>query len=296
MEELFNWIKDHKSLTTIIIISLFLIPLILVHCLFKSNFNIPWLESEWTAGDILNYIIGSISSIATIILSFVALYQTEKIKKTEQSNEVANTKRPFFIIDKVTVKKDNEEIDIKFIENKYEYGTSHLPTTIYIYFKNIGDGIANECSYELGMVPEERKPINCVLMQGTYKISYTLNTIKEDFVTKTFSLRYQNILGYRYKQIIIINAKIEPIPCDSYYVYIDNCRQQVVDYEDYYDIYINLISPQVPIGFVNNQITTKSHWTTKSSGCIYALRKQYLPNSSVLIFVLFWYKWSIFLE
>ena len=58
-------------------ITIILIPLV-INILFKYDFNIWWLESEWSAGDALNFYAGILSFIGTIILGVVSIWQTKK--------------------------------------------------------------------------------------------------------------------------------------------------------------------------------------------------------------------------
>jgi hypothetical protein len=259
MDRFMNWIEKHKKLTFIIGLLIFAIPLIIVQFLFKWQSGVCWLESGWEAGDLLSYIAGFETLLATSILSYVALSQTQKIKKSEEFSEYGNTKRPFFIIDKVTIKEDRKEIKVGFEGNRYK-NTSISPTTLYVYLKNIGDGIANECSYEpygVGEVPDATKPLDCILVHGTYCIPCRLVNKKGNYTTKTVTVNYQNILGFRYKQLLIINAGLTPLPCGEDYINMGDHIERAMDYDEGYTTYINLISAQMPIGFADNLKQTK---------------------------------------
>lgn len=249
-----DWIKKHKKLTFIMGLLVFALPLIIVQFLFKWQSGVYWLESGWGAGDLLSYIAGFETLLATSILSYVALSQTQKIKKSEEFSECGNTKRPFFIIDKVTIKEKGEEIEVGFEGNRYKY-TSISPTTLYVYLKNIGDGIANECSYEpygFGEIPDYAKPVDCILVHGTYCLSYRLVAKNGNHTTKTVTINYRNILGFRYKQILIINAELAQIPCGEDCINMGDHIERVADYDVGNTTYINLISSQMPIGFADN--------------------------------------------
>lgn len=254
MHKLMDWIKRHKVQTSIIGLLIFVLPLIVVQCLFKWKPGIFWLEAEWEAGDLLGYIAGFETLLATTILSYVALSQTQQIKRSEEFSAYADIKRPFFIIDRVTVKENKQEIEVKFRTNKYEY-TSSSPTTLSVYLKNIGDGIANECSYEpygLGKIPTEYRPIDCILSNGEYCVPCRLPAKDGNYVTKVITINYQNVLGFRYKQILIVNAESVAIPCGEDYIEVGDHLERVTEYDKGHTTYINLISPQVPIGFANN--------------------------------------------
>lgn len=259
MDWLMNWVKKHKKLSIIIGLLVFALPLIIVQFLFKWQSGIYWLTPVWEAGNPLSYIAGFETLLATSILSYVALSQTQKIKKSEEFSETGNTKRPFFIIDKVTVKENGEEIEVGFEGNRYKY-TSSSPATLYVYLKNIGDGIANECSYEpygFGKVPDDAKPVDCILVYGIYCIPCRLVTKNGNYITKTVTINYQNILGFRYKQVLIINAELAQIPCGEDHYNMGDHIESATDYDEGHTTYINLISSQIPIGFADNIKQTK---------------------------------------
>lgn len=76
-----NWIFNHKIKTITLTLLLFLVPICIVHFLFKWNSNIWWIESEWGAGDIISYIAGFEAFIGTAFLGFLALWQNQKHKE-----------------------------------------------------------------------------------------------------------------------------------------------------------------------------------------------------------------------
>ena len=80
-----NKVIEHKTLSCIIALLMFVLPLIVVHFLFKWNSNIEWIQAEWDAGDVISYIAGFEAFIGTTFLSFLALWQNQQHK---QENEV----------------------------------------------------------------------------------------------------------------------------------------------------------------------------------------------------------------
>lgn len=81
MENLIIWIKKNKLFFGFIVLLLFLVPLLIVHILFKLNSNIEWLLAEWSAGDVLAYIAGFEAFIGTVALGALALWQNQQINK-----------------------------------------------------------------------------------------------------------------------------------------------------------------------------------------------------------------------
>lgn len=98
LNNIVNFIFKHKILTFLIIILLFSLPLIIVHFLFKWHSNISFIQSEWTAGDIISYIAGFEAFLGTTILSFLALWQNQQ-HKTENDTK-----------DKKIIEIENEKI------------------------------------------------------------------------------------------------------------------------------------------------------------------------------------------
>lgn len=93
-----NKIFEHKALSCIVAILLFVLPLIVVHFLFKWKSNIEWIQAEWEAGDVISYIAGFEAFIGTTFLSFLALWQNQQHKQ-ENDNK-----------DKMLLEVENEKI------------------------------------------------------------------------------------------------------------------------------------------------------------------------------------------
>lgn len=89
---MFKYIPKNKRLLIVIYLGIaFLligIPFI-INLLFKFNFNINYLETEWSAGDALSYYGSILSFVGTVVLGSLALYQTHIIK-TEADKKATN--------------------------------------------------------------------------------------------------------------------------------------------------------------------------------------------------------------
>ena len=79
MVKLLDFMRKHKVCMFILSILVFAVPLIVVHFLFKMECRIVWLQSEWSAGDVLAYIAGFEAFIGTVSLGFLALWQNHQI-------------------------------------------------------------------------------------------------------------------------------------------------------------------------------------------------------------------------
>lgn len=81
MIKLLNFMRNHKVFLIVISILIFALPLIVVHLLYKMDCKIIWLQSEWTAGDILTYIAGFEAFIGTVSLGFLAFWQNHQTQE-----------------------------------------------------------------------------------------------------------------------------------------------------------------------------------------------------------------------
>lgn len=72
-------------MTGVIVIGLFLIPLLVVHLLFKWSTRFYFISAEWSAGDLISYIAGFEAFAGTIILGVIAVWQTDKANKTNDN-------------------------------------------------------------------------------------------------------------------------------------------------------------------------------------------------------------------
>lgn len=106
--------KFVKILLLIFIILIILFVPLMINILFKYDFNIWWLESEWSAGDALNFYAGILSFLGTIILGIVSIWQTKKANNISEQ----------------LLKKDLlETTDFIQLENKFEASFKHNNNT-----------------------------------------------------------------------------------------------------------------------------------------------------------------------
>lgn len=86
MEKILNWIKLHKVRTIFILAAIILLPIIVLHLLFKIRTDYYWIQADWQSGDVLGYFGDVLSFVGTIILGYVAIIQAEKANQL--SNEL----------------------------------------------------------------------------------------------------------------------------------------------------------------------------------------------------------------
>lgn len=63
-----------------------LLPIIVLHLLFKIRTDCYWIQADWQSGDVLGYFGDVLSFIGTIILGYIAIIQAEKANQL--SNEL----------------------------------------------------------------------------------------------------------------------------------------------------------------------------------------------------------------
>lgn len=111
MKRILAWIKTHKTLVAIISVLVFVLPLVVVHFLFKWHPGIPWLEAEWLAGDVLGYIAGFETLLGTVVLGFITVYQSDR---ANEANERLSKENNF--LQKIGIQKSLPLVRVTSIE------------------------------------------------------------------------------------------------------------------------------------------------------------------------------------
>lgn len=89
--------KSIKYILIILLILIILIPVI-INILFKFDLNIWWIESEWTAGDALNFF----GTIVGAIIGILGVYVTVEFAQKNYREDLKNQILPFFSINFLT--------------------------------------------------------------------------------------------------------------------------------------------------------------------------------------------------
>ena len=74
-----KWIQKNPWKTFLICACAFVIPLLLVHICY--SFELSWISSKWSAGDVLGYIAGFETCLGTMALGALSLWQNEQIRQ-----------------------------------------------------------------------------------------------------------------------------------------------------------------------------------------------------------------------
>lgn len=113
--------QEIKLLPIIILcILLAVIPVVIIHILFKWNSGKQWLIAEWSSGEILNYLGTILSFIGTVILgacSFKISKQTKIISEKLFEKEMQESIPFVNIMPKITIKSKKLESCMTKFEN-----------------------------------------------------------------------------------------------------------------------------------------------------------------------------------
>lgn len=101
MRRIAEWIKRHKLCSGLILLGTFILPILIVHLLFKIENGPIWLQAKWDAGDILTYVAGFEAFIGTVSLGALSLWQNEQIH-----NEHIESLEPCLSMQLVSVKHE----------------------------------------------------------------------------------------------------------------------------------------------------------------------------------------------
>ena len=191
----------HTLLFIFISIVIFLLcaPL-LVNVLFMYKAPCAVFEARFDSGDLLGYIGSAAVGVGSISLVLYSVYQTEKL----------NTKRPFFIIDKVLV--DDKPVDIDGDKGIWK-STVNEAVRLSIEIRNVGDGPA--CRLRLrddsafGKASSMDQHRLCVPRDGIYTFTASLASLRKKGVVLLL-FRYENIVGCPFAQQAEIQISYKP--------------------------------------------------------------------------------------
>lgn len=183
----------------------FLIPL-LINVLFKYDFEIPLLQSEWTAGDALNFYGSILTFLGTIVLGAISVWQTKK------ANSMSEKILRNSLIESVTIPQLQQKIDIDLEENK---------------------------DSKITMSTHHKMDYGAIIVVEPYKNPKTLNQYLLDIYFKCVG-KSNNI-----KEIFIDNILCVQDPTDGGLVWKDNSDDPIpcgLDIEFNKKVYLNWVS------------------------------------------------------
>lgn len=123
MEKIFDWIDANRKKTLGIICGIIILPIAIVHILFKIKTGCSLLQAEYGPGDMLGYFGDVLSFLGTVILGYVAIRQTERandISEKLMEMDIVKSKPCFDFVNSqlyvMTIKGDKEEIELQYSE------------------------------------------------------------------------------------------------------------------------------------------------------------------------------------
>lgn len=130
-----NWIIEHKIWAGMIGFGLFLLPILMVHTLFKISAPCKWLVPNWTAGDVLLYCGAVLGASATILAIILTIIFTQKNQKDERRLSIKphlqTEHQPIFNTDKAISQVSNKAVFVIFPHNESEsIGSTYEPPYI----------------------------------------------------------------------------------------------------------------------------------------------------------------------
>ncbi|WP_459195751.1 hypothetical protein [Wukongibacter baidiensis] len=132
--KLIKFINNHKIISIIIAIAIFIFPIIIVHALFKLTTHHKWLIAEWGAGDLLSYcgaVLGATATIVAIVLTITFTVENQKHERKLSIRPCLHTTYIPKYIRMDTIVKERQIVYITYpLDEKEHIGSSHEPPYI----------------------------------------------------------------------------------------------------------------------------------------------------------------------
>lgn len=178
--KLIKWIKEHKIWSSTIAFIVILLPIVIVHSLFKIPAPYEWLIANWNAGEILGYSGDVLGAVATIIAIVLTILFTQENQKSERKLSVKphlqTEYQPIFNLDIAIEQKNNRKVFIIYPLNEDEgIGSTYDPPYILEKYnkKDLESAILNKLEF----------------LRSYYIIKYTLRNVGAgNAVNLTFTL------------------------------------------------------------------------------------------------------------
>lgn len=136
MDKIFEWVKENKKETMkICCFALFMFTIgipVIIHIFYIIPAPVWWLETEWEAGNVLEYYGAILGFLSTTALSALALYQNYELKKESEVKQALIEKMeyikemPLFVINNSSCNGDycNLKLSILNISDNAAYDMS----------------------------------------------------------------------------------------------------------------------------------------------------------------------------
>lgn len=223
-------LKKYKKMLIWIFLIGFIVPMIIVHCLFKWHSGNDFLTAEWTAGELLEYIGTMISFLGTIVLGVLALQASQiandlskKVIDMEQDKYKLEL-RPFVLVsnweayevaqNKIMYNPERKYIQIGSYDDKAALCLSLelTNTTQSCISVAYSQGKADDINKSWGNAAINQGNLKMILAPGQkdeFVFYASLDFMKNQFGNRvTVELFLENRFSQRYKEtfVIIITA------------------------------------------------------------------------------------------
>lgn len=206
MESFIPWVKKHKIKTILFIIGLLLVPLIVVHLLFKWNTGYDFISAEWSAGDLIGYIAGFEAFAGTVILGIIAVWQTDKANKTNDS------------LLKLTEENERKSV-LPFLSFNSYITKYEGESLISLFAKAMPESKPDEDADKFIPIEDTSKRVDFLISELTFTISHDLINVRPE-LTKEQQEKIRSQFGIK-KQT---NGAAFTVPDYNYKkVHIENC-------------------------------------------------------------------------
>jgi hypothetical protein len=130
-----KWIKEHKILTVTIALIMSLLPIVIVHILFKIPAPFEWVVPNWNAGEILGYFGNALGAVTTITAIVITILFTQENQKSERKLSIKphlqTEYQPIFNLDTAIEQKNNQAVFIEYpFDENEKIGSTYDPPYI----------------------------------------------------------------------------------------------------------------------------------------------------------------------
>lgn len=228
--KIIKWIKEHKIWTVTISLVVILLPIVIVHILFKVPAPFEWLVANWKAGEILGYFGNVLGAVATIIAIVLTILFTQENQKSERKLSIKphlqTEYQPIFNLD-TAIEQKKQAV---FIE--------------YPFDKNENIGSTYDPPYILEKYNKKEDPESSILhklefLRSYYIIKFTLRNVGAgNAVNLTFTLNDKPVvtpfsLIVSDKMVFVIIFKAELIQDTTRYLNLKYVYQDVASIARY---------------------------------------------------------------
>lgn len=153
-----------------------------------------------------------------LVLSLLAYQQDKRLADQEACRNRENTKRPFFVIDRVLIRATGQKLKDTKATYSYENAESDALPEFTICLKNAGDGPAVRLTRSNEVFGEAQPTEHLVAAGDEFELRFRpqcFNNVNPEYgktgeCTREVVLTYENIIGVKYRQTIEVEQAATP--------------------------------------------------------------------------------------